>query len=189
LFGKINLDTPDRYYMYSLLVLTLCYLAARGIRRSRIGRVIIAVRENERAAQSYSIPAVRAKLTAFVISGVLAGIAGALFTHLNQSFSVTSYSTGESFNVFTSAVIGGLGSLGGGILGAVYLRGIRWFIPSPEWQLLSSGAGVLLVLLILPGGLGALWVTVRDVMVRLLVRRRPEPVVEVPANVPVEPAA
>ncbi len=189
LFGKISLDTPDRYYMYSLLVLTLCYLAARGIRRSRIGRVIIAVRENERAAQSYSIPAVRAKLTAFVISGVLAGIAGALFTHLNQSFSVTSYTTGESFNVFTSAVIGGLGSLGGGILGAVYLRGIRWFITSPEWQLLSSGAGVLLVLLILPGGLGALWVTVRDVMVRLLVRHRPRPPVEVPTVVPVEPAA
>ena len=139
LFGMVSVDTPSRYYMYSLLVLTLCYLAIRGIRRSRTGRVIIAVRENERAAQSYSIPAVRAKLTAFVISGVLAGIAGALFAHLNQSFSITSYSTGESFNVFTSAVIGGLGSLGGGMLGAVYLRGIRWFIPSQEWQLLSSG--------------------------------------------------
>ena len=189
LFGQIRLDTPTRYYMYSLIVLALSYLATRGIRRSRTGRVIIAVRENERAAQSYSIPAVRAKLTAFVISGVLAGIGGALFTHLNQSFSVTSYSTGESFNVFTSAVIGGLGSLGGGILGAVYLRGIRWFITSQEWQLLSSGAGVLLVLLILPGGLGGLWVTVRDVMVRLLVRRAPKAIADVPAGVPVEPAA
>ena len=189
LFGQIRLDTPTRYYMYSLIVLALSYLATRGIRRSRTGRVIIAVRENERAAQSYSIPAVRAKLTAFVISGVLAGIGGALFTHLNQSFSVTSYSTGESFNVFTSAVIGGLGSLGGGILGAVYLRGLRWFITSQEWQLLSSGAGVLLVLLILPGGLGGLWVTVRDVMVRLLVRRAPKAIADVPAGVPVEPAA
>ncbi|MEO8266551.1 MAG: ABC transporter permease [Ilumatobacteraceae bacterium] len=189
LFGRIRLDTPTRYYAYSLVVLALSYLATRGIRRSRTGRVIIAVRENERAAQSYSIPAVRAKLTAFVISGVLAGIGGALFTHLNQSFSVTSYSTGESFSVFTSAVIGGLGSLGGGILGAVYLRGIRWFITSQEWQLLSSGAGVLLVLLILPGGLGGLWVTVRDLVVRLLVRRAPKAIADVPAGVPVEPAA
>ncbi len=55
-------------------------------------------------------------------------------------------------------------------MGAVYLRGIRWFIPSPEWQLLSTGAGVLLVLLILPGGLGGLWITIRDVVVRMLVR-------------------
>jgi branched-chain amino acid transport system permease protein len=148
----------------------LTFLATRGIRRSRTERVIIAVRENERAAQSYSIPVVRAKLTAFVISGVLAGIGGALFTHLTQSFSVSSYSTGESFSVFTSAVIGGLGSLGGAVLGAVYLRGIRWFITSQEWQLLSTGGGVLLVLLILPGGLGALWITIRDVCVRLLTR-------------------
>jgi branched-chain amino acid transport system permease protein len=170
LFGRIPLDTPIRYYMYSLLILVLTFLATRGIRRSRTGRVIIAVRENERAAQSYSIPAVRAKLTAFVISGVLAGIGGALFTHLNQSFSAASYGTGESFSVFTSAVIGGLGSLGGAVLGAVYLRGTRWFIPSQEWQQLSTGAGVLLVLLILPGGLGALWITIRDVCVRLLTR-------------------
>ena len=90
---------------------------------------------------------------------MLAGIGGALFAHLNQSFSVASYGTGESFSVFTSAVIGGLGSLGGAVLGAVYLRGIRWFITSQEWQLLSTGGGVLLVLLILPGGLGGLWVT------------------------------
>lgn len=189
LFGQIRIDTPVRYYMYSLIVLVLTFLAARGIRRSRTGRVIVAVRENERAAQSYSIPAVRAKLTAFVISGVLAGIGGALFAHLNQSFSVTSYGTGESFSVFTSAVIGGLGSLGGGVLGAVYLRGVRWFITSPEWQLLSSGGGVLLVLLILPGGLGGLWVTLRDVCVRLLVRRRTKPAVDVRASAPAEPAA
>jgi branched-chain amino acid transport system permease protein len=188
LFGRLRLDTPVRYYMYSLVVLALTFMATRGIRRSRTGRVIIAVRENERAAQSYSVPAVRAKLTAFVISGVLAGIGGALFTHLNRSFSVSSYSTGESFSVFTSAVIGGLGSLGGGVLGAVYLRGIRWFITSPEWQLLSSGGGVLLVLLILPGGLGGLWVTLRDVVVRRLVRQG-RATASLPATVPAEPAA
>jgi branched-chain amino acid transport system permease protein len=170
LFGQIRIDTPTRYYTYSLLVLVLAYLATRGIRHSRTGRVIIAVRENERGAQSYSVPVVRAKLTAFVISGVLAGIGGALYAHLNQSFAVASYGTGESFGVFTSAVIGGLGSLGGGVLGAVYLRSIRWLITNQEWQLLSTGGGVLLALLILPGGLGGLWVQCRDAVVRVLVR-------------------
>ena len=170
-------------------MLTIAFAATRGIRRSRTGRVIIAVRENERAAQSYSIPAVRAKLTAFVVSGVLAGVGGALFAHLNQSFSVASYSTGESFSVFTSAVIGGLGSLGGALLGAAYLRGVRWFIPSQEWQLLSSGAGVLLVLLILPGGLGSLWITLRDLVVRRVAGRPPTTEPEALISVPVEPAA
>ena len=68
--------------------------------------------------------------------------------------------------MFISAVIGGLGSLGGAFLGALYLRGTAWFITAREWQLLSTGAGVLLVLLVLPGGLGGLWVRVRDLVVR-----------------------
>ncbi len=172
LFGRFGIDTPARYYAYSVAVGALTFLGLRGIRRSRTGRVIIAVRENERAAQSFSVDVVRVKLTAFVISGFVAGVGGALYTHLNQGFSVASYDTGEGFNVFITAVIGGLGSLGGALLGALYLRGTRWFITDQVWQLLSSGAGVLLVLLILPGGLGSLWVKLRDVVVRLITGTR-----------------
>ena len=182
LFGRIDVSTPTRFYVYSLVVLALVYAAVRGIRRSRTGRVIVALRENERAAQSFSVAPVRAKLTAFVISGVIAGIGGALYTHFNQSFVVDSYGTGESFTVFTSAVIGGLGSLAGAFLGALYLRGTQWFITSQVWQLLSSGLGVLVVLLILPGGLGSLWVKLRDVIVRLVLRRSPLPVEAAPAT-------
>ncbi len=172
LFGRIDVESPTAFYYYSVAVLAVVYVAVRGIRRSRTGRVIIAMRENERGAQAYAVPVVRAKLTAFVISGVVAGVAGALLVHGNRSFTGTQFGVGASFEVFTSAVIGGLGSLGGALLGALYLRGTRWFITSPEWQLLSTGVGVLVVLLILPGGLGSLWVKLRDVVVRLLTRRR-----------------
>ncbi len=172
LFGKISIDSPTQYYTYSVVVLALVFLAVRGIRRSRTGRVIIAIRENERAAQSFSVAVVRAKLTAFVISGVIAGVAGALYAHGNRSFSGASFGAGASLGVFISAVLGGLGSLFGAFLGALYLRGTQWFIPAQEWQLLSTGFGVLLVLLILPGGLGSLWVTLRDVVVRLLTREK-----------------
>ena len=173
LFGKVSIESPTRFYAYSVVVLALVTLAVRGVRRSRTGRVIVALRENERAAQSFAVPMVRAKLTAFVLSGVVAGIGGALFTHLNQSFVVSSYDTGESFSVFTSAVIGGLGSVGGAFLGALYLRGTRWFITAPEWQVLSSGVGVLVVLLVLPGGLGSMWVRLRDLVVGRLTRTAP----------------
>lgn len=169
LFGRIDVSTPTRFYAYTVVVLALVGLSLRSIRRSRTGRAIVAMRENERAAQSYSVTPARTKLTAFVISGAVAGIGGALYTNLNQSFVVTSYGTTESFAVFTSAVIGGLGSLGGALLGALYLRGTRWFITSSEWQLLSTGLGVLFVLLVLPGGLGSLWVRIRDAVVRRLV--------------------
>lgn len=86
--------------------------------------------------------------------------------------------------MFISAVIGGLGSLGGAVLGALYLRGTRWFITDQAWQTLSTGLGVLLVLLILPAGLGGLWVRLRDVGVRLLTGQRvdaPPPTEEPPA--------
>jgi branched-chain amino acid transport system permease protein len=169
LFGRIDISTPTRYYTFTVIVLALVYASLRSLRRSRTGRAIVAMRENERAAQSFSVTPVRTKLTAFVISGAVAGIGGTLYVHLNQSFVVTSYGTSESFAVFTSAVIGGLGSLGGALLGALYLRGTRWFITSAEWQLLSTGIGVLLVLLVLPGGLGSLWVKVRDAATRKLV--------------------
>jgi branched-chain amino acid transport system permease protein len=186
LFGQIRVDTPTRFYVYSVVILALVFLALRGIRRSRTGRVIVAIRENERAAQSFSVGLVRAKLTAFVISGIVAGIGGALLAQGSKSFSVATFTTQESFSVFISAVIGGLGMLGGAFLGALYLRGTRWFITDPAWQLLSTGFGVLLVLLVLPGGLGSLWVKLRDVAVRLLTgRRTDDPAVQ--AAAPTEP--
>ncbi len=77
----IDLMDDTTYYVFCLVVLALVAFAVRGIRRSRTGRAIIALRENERAAQSYSLSAVRVKLTAFVISGTIAGIAGGLFVH------------------------------------------------------------------------------------------------------------
>jgi branched-chain amino acid transport system permease protein len=77
--------------------------------------------------------------------------------------------------VFTAAVVGGLGSLFGGVLGAVFLRGSEWFITAPEWRLLSSALGVLLVLLILPGGLASLVIKIRDRWVAFAVRRERRP--------------
>ena len=53
------------------------------------------------------------------------------------------------------AVVGGVASPAGAVLGALYIQGSRWFLPI-EWQLLASGFGILLVLLIVPGGLGGL---------------------------------
>jgi branched-chain amino acid transport system permease protein len=171
LFGRIAIDTPTRFYAVSVVVAAAVYLMLRSIRRSRTGRAIIALRDNERGAQSYAITPVRVKLTAFTISGAVAGVGGALLVHLNQSFVVDSYGAGESFSVFVSAVIGGLGSLGGAFLGALYLRGTQWFLTEPEWQVLSTGFGVLLVLLVLPSGIGGLWVKLRDVVVRLVTRQ------------------
>jgi branched-chain amino acid transport system permease protein len=171
LFGRLDIDTPTRFYVYTLVVLALTMLAVRGIRRSRSGRAILALRDNERAAQSYGLSATRLKLTAFTISGAVAGVAGGLFAHLNYSFDLSSYGANKSLEVFTASVVGGLGSMFGAVLGAAYLRGTEWFVTAEEWRFVSSAAGVLIVLLIVPGGLGALVIRVRDQLAFLVDRR------------------
>jgi branched-chain amino acid transport system permease protein len=171
LFGRIDYDSPTRVYYVTLVGFFLVVLALRGVRRSRSGRVLLAIRENERAAEAYGVSPTRAKLSAFAMSGAIAAFAGGLFVHHQQSFGSGPYDPGQNFAVFTMAVIGGLGSIPGAVLGAVYLRGTQWFLPS-EWQVLATGAGVLLVLLVLPTGLGGLLFQVRDVWLRSVVRRR-----------------
>ena len=146
-------------------------IAVVGIRRSRTGRVLIAIRENERAATAFGVNARATTLGVFAISGFLAAFAGALFVHQQNGLQLDSYSAGESLVVFTMVVIGGLGSVPGALLGALFVRGVTWWLPV-EWQILATGAGMLVVLLVFRGGLGAAFADLRDRFLRRVARRR-----------------
>ncbi len=172
LFARLDLASQRTYYWVCVGVLALTVLAVRGIRRSRTGRVLLALRENERGAQAYGINILRAKLTAFAISGFLAAVGGCLLVHLLGGFSPATYGADQSFIVFTAAVVGGLGSLLGAGLGSLYLKGAQWWLPGAQWQTLASAAGVLLVLMIIPGGIGDLIYRGRDAALRWVAGRR-----------------
>ena len=118
LVGQIDLNSPTRIYYFCLAVLVLMMLGLYGVRHSRTGRVLLAMRENERGAQSFGVSVYRAKLTAFGISGFVSAVGGALFIHHQQAFDDGAFFPGLSIILFTAAVIGGLGSLTGGIIGA-----------------------------------------------------------------------
>lgn len=171
LFGRISIDSPTRMYYVALAGFALAVVAIRGIRRSRTGRVLISIRENERASEAYGVSPTRAKITAFALSGGLAGFAGCLFVQHQQAFGTGPYEPGQNFAVFTMAVIGGIGSIPGAILGAFFFKGSQWFLPA-DWQFVATGLGVLIVLLVLPTGLGGLVFRVRDALLRIVVRRR-----------------
>ena len=100
-------------------------LAARGVRRARSGRVLVASRDNPRAAAAASVPTTRVILSGFVFSGVLAGIAGGLHVLVLHGVRLGSYPPVQSLEVFSMAVIGGLGSVGGVLLGVFSLRSSR----------------------------------------------------------------
>ncbi len=178
LFGRIAIDTDTRYYYLCLLALGLTILAVRGIRRSRTGRALIGTRENELASQSYGIDAVRAKLTAFAISGFIAAAAGALFVHHQETLGRSAYMPEESLRVFTMVVIGGLGSIPGALLGATFVQSLDWFrglFPAglrPLVAFLGSGAGLLVVLMVAPSGLGGGLYWIRDRFLRAVATRR-----------------
>jgi hypothetical protein len=76
-----------------------------------------------------------------------------------------------SIRLFSMVVIGGLGSVPGAILGAVYIRGAEFFLPR-GWALFASGFGLLLLLMVLPGGLGEGLYRVRDDLLRRVAKRR-----------------
>ena len=172
LFGGINLASQRTYYYVCLAVLVLTVLGVRGIRRSRTGRVLLALRENERGAQAFGVNILRAKLTAFAVSGFLAALGGCLLVELLGGFSPDIYAPPASFLIFTAAVVGGLGSLLGAGLGSLYLEGAQWWLPGAQWQTLASAVGVLLVLMIIPGGIGDVVFRVRDAGLRWIANRK-----------------
>lgn len=167
LLGRLDIDSPERLYYLALAVLVLSIVAVRGLRRSRFGRILVAQRDNEVAVASFGTNVVAAKLASFAVSGFIAALAGAVFVLHQAAFRDENYDVGFGISVFVAAVIGGLGSPLGGILGAVYLRGAQWLLPG-NWQLLASSAGVMLVLLMIPDGLAGLWYRTRDQLIRVM---------------------
>ncbi|MEY2398666.1 MAG: hypothetical protein QOJ00_1840 [Actinomycetota bacterium] len=174
ILNKFNLESDWAFYYFVLIVFALCLASASRIRTSRTGRSIIANRDNTRAAQSYGINANFAQLNAFGLSGFIAGLAGALEVYYLHGINVSFLDASGGILVFAIAIVGGLGSVPGALLGAGYLTFLNnsSFTASTLSRLLASGVGVLFILLVLPGGLGGLFYDARDALLRVIARRR-----------------
>lgn len=171
LLGRIGLSSGSALYELCLAVLVGCYLLARNFRRTRVGRVTIAARDNARGASSYGIHPWRTKLVAFAFSGALAGVAGGLYGVALRGIGFAGFNPEKSVVVFTMVVVGGLGSLPGALLGALYVEGAQYFLTGAA-QLLATGAGLLVLLMVVPGGLGEILYSLRDWLVRRLAATR-----------------
>jgi branched-chain amino acid transport system permease protein len=171
LFGLIDATTERVFYFVCLAFLLLTMWAGRNFRYSRLGRVLIAMRDNEAQAQSYGIRPMRMKLMAFGISGFLAALAGGLYAYHQQTLGPGRFPAERSLLIFSMIVIGGMGSMAGALLGAVYVIGTINLLPS-EFQLLATGFGMLFLLMVFPGGLGQILYSWRDRYLRWVADRR-----------------
>ena len=171
LVGRIELATDRQMYYFCLVALAVVITAVRTLRSTHAGRALIAGKENKLAAQAFALDTTRANLVAFTSSGMIAGLAGGLFVIQQQAFNAGAFNAQQGLQFFTMVVIGGLGSLPGAILGAVYVYGVQYLLP-PGWSVFATGAGIVALLMFLPGGLGDLLYRGRDWLLREFARRR-----------------
>jgi ABC-type branched-subunit amino acid transport system ATPase component/branched-subunit amino acid ABC-type transport system permease component len=175
--GAEGLHTERSFYFMCVFVLLLAIVAVRGLQRARTVRDLIATRENERNAQAFRLSPTRAKLLAFALSGFIASFAGGVLALHQQALGRDIYSPIQSIRVLTMVVVGGLGSVPGAILGAVFIKSTEWFnvIVPLRFRFLftfaGSGIGLILVLWLLPGGLGSVLYRARDMWLRGVARR------------------
>ena len=170
LWARYDLEGERAMYYLCLAFLVLAIVVAHGVRRARAGRALLATRDNERAAEAMAVPSTRVKLTGFVLAGVIAGVAGGLHVGVLHGARLGSYQPLQSLQVFSMAVIGGMGSVGGALLGVFALRLAGQL--SAAYRLLITGTGLLVVLLVVPGGLGAAALRLRDRALRMIANRR-----------------
>ena len=174
LYGVIDLTSDRSFYYVCLAFLALVLWLARGLRRYRGGRIFIGVRENGRVMQAFGVNLARTRITGFATSGFIAALSGSLLAYHQASVDAATYGPGVSIKVFAMTVIGGINSLAGAVIGAAYVVGIPELPVLRDVQLidvLSTGAGLLLLLMFMPGGLIEGLYRVRDMFLRRLAEK------------------
>ena len=173
LFG-LNLSSQRTYYYLVLVGLLAVVFLLWRLRSNGVGRELLGVRDNPATAASYGVAAARIRVKAFALAGAIAGFGGALLAGAietvpyNQEF----FLVNDSLTLVAIVVIGGLGSISGAVIGAVWVIGLPAFFPNNNLVgLLTSSIGLLVVLLYFPGGLAQIGTSIRAALVSLAERR------------------
>ncbi|ADH88695.1 urea ABC transporter, permease protein UrtC [Ancylobacter novellus DSM 506] len=170
-------------FVLSALALGLGYVLCRFLVRSHFGKVLIAIRDAETRVRFTGYRAENYKLVAFVVSAMLAGIAGALYVPQVGIINPSEFSPANSIEIIVWVAVGGRGTLVGAALGAVLVNYAKTYFTSgflaPYWLFMLGGLFVA-VTLFLPKGIVGTFYDWRA-------RRRAQD--DIPADIPVEPVA
>ncbi len=162
--GSVDFTNRRSMYYLCLVVLIVVTLIVARLRRTGIGRSMIAVRDNEDLAAASTVAPSRIKVMSFGVSGGIAALAGTLLMTVREQVTPTqAFIPEESLQVVATAVIGGLGSIVGPVLGALFVRGLPVvFSDTAQVRLFTSSIGLLILLMYFPGGLLQIVFKVRD---------------------------
>ena len=172
LFGW-KADGAASFYLVCLACAVLSTLVVLNLLRTSTGRAFVAIRDSEISAQSMGIHLARYKTTSFMISAALAGVGGALYAHQIRFLSPDQFGILQSIDLLLMIVIGGLGSVHGAFLGAIFLISMPQLISlgkdwlpdsigqSPGLQAVVYGVVLIAFVLFEPMGLYGRWLKVR----------------------------
>lgn len=172
LFG-LDISSSEGFYIVCLVTAVVCTLAILNLLRSPTGRAFVAIRDSEISAQSMGIHLARYKTMSFAISAALAGLGGALYAHKLSFISPDQFNILQSIDLLLMVVIGGLGSVHGAFLGAIFLIAMPQLIAlgkdwlpavigqAPGLQGLVYGLVLIGFVLFEPLGLYGRWLKIR----------------------------
>jgi branched-chain amino acid transport system permease protein len=142
------------FYYLSTIAMTLCFAALYRLAHSRIGRIFVAMQQNEELASSMGINVPAMRILAYAISSFLGGVAGAIFIAIAQSIYPSSFTVNDSVNFMLNCFVGGLGYVFGPMLGTLVLYfGWDLLFAIGQYQLLIYSGVIVLLMLVLPNGL------------------------------------
>jgi branched-chain amino acid transport system permease protein len=172
--GEVSRKEHYLFWYYAILVvIVLVGFSVRNLLRTRYGRCLIAVRDNDRAADAMGMHPGFTKVYAFALAGFLAGVAGALHAYLYRGVGVESFTLHHSINYLAMAIVGGLGTLPGSFMGPLAIKMLDMQVEQlSEWasshltfaanlatalKPLSFGLVIVLFLMFEPRGIANWW--------------------------------
>jgi branched-chain amino acid transport system permease protein len=170
IFG-ISFRSRESYFILAVTILLILSVFAYNLLRSKTGRALIAMRDNEHAAQAMGISLFKYKLVAFALSAFYAGIAGSLYMHLIRFTEPNQWGIELSLNLLAMVVIGGLASIEGSILGAFFITLVPEIIKEiPVLQNIKNvssiftGAALILIIMFFPHGLARIGLQIKQLL-------------------------
>jgi branched-chain amino acid transport system permease protein len=152
--GGFEFSGPLRIYYLALVASALIVFVASRLRDSRLGRAWMALREDEDVAEAMGINLINVKLLAYGIGGAFAGMGGAIFAVMLGSVFPHSFAFLISINVLALIIVGGMGSLPGVAVGALFLVGLPELLREfSDFRFLLYGAVLVIMMQIKPEGL------------------------------------
>jgi branched-chain amino acid transport system permease protein len=163
----VGIGSERSMYWLCLAVLLAVLWLAHAVRTGRPGRAMVAQRDNELGSEAFGLSTTRTRLTAFGVSGGIAAVGGCLLVHVLQTYPDQLLGPERSISTFGTAVVGGIGSPVGAVVGAFVFVGSGWFLGDAA-RVLSTAIGLLLVLVLFPSGIAGAVASLRTLVLTRL---------------------